>query len=227
MSALPKPTMSEFNELNLTHTDEEPVGAIAHPGTRSPMSEAHFDLLRKTCKLARPVEKAAGYAKFSGWTTLLAGACSLPFSLNSITMLIFCVVLAGIGTRELTLRRKLLALETTAPRKLAINQIVLGATLCVYAVIMLLTAPNDSMMQSAIGSDPMLQSTPELSGMLDDMASLEKLAKAMIYAGLIVIAVFVQGSTALYYALKTKALKRLHKQCPKWCVRVYQTMNAG
>lgn len=226
MSALPTPS-KDLASLNLTHPIDEPVGNIAHPGTRSPMSDAHYEQLRQICKRARPIERAAGYAKFSGWTTLLAGAFSLPFSLKSMAMLIFCVCLAGIGTRELTLRRKLLALETTTPKKLAINQLVLGFTLTAYAIFMLISAPGDSMMQSAIGSDPMLQSVPELSGMMDDMANLERLAKALIYAGLIVIAVFVQGSTAIYYACKAKALRKLHKHSPEWCVRVYQTMNAS
>lgn len=229
MSALPTPSADDISRLNLTGYGEESspvVAEIEHPGIRSPMSDAHYQQLGEICRLARPVERAAGYAKFSGWTTLLAGACSLPFALSSFPMVIFCVSLAGIGTRELTLRRRLLALETTAPRKLSINQAVLGATLIAYGLYMLL-APSDSMMQTAIDSDPMLQSTPELAGMVDDLANLEKLAKAMMYAGLIVIAVLAQGSTAIYYGCKTKALKRLHKQSPQWCVRVYQTMKAG
>lgn len=187
----------------------------------------HYQQLMDFCKRVRPIERAAGYAKFSGWGTLLAGALSLPFALQSVVMMIFCVVLAGIGTRELTLRRTLLALETSAPRKLAINQLILGGVLSSYALFMLLIAPSESAMQSALDADPMLQSTPELTGMLDDMVNLEKLAKALMYAGLIVVAVLAQGSTSLYYGLKAKKLRLLHQSTPAWCVRVYRTMNVN
>lgn len=231
MSALPNPPVPPTNSLSYTHAaDDESADArsvLVHPGTRAPINEAHYEQLRLMSYRARPIERAAGYAKFSGWTTLLAGACSLPFALGSVPMVIFCVALAGIGTRELTLRRRLLLLDCAAPRKLALNQLVLGLALSVYAVYMLFMAPASSMMQSAIESDPMLQSTPELAGMLDDMANLEKIAKSLMYAGIIVIALFVQGSTAIYYSCKARVLKRLHKQSPDWCVRVYQTMKTA
>lgn len=222
---MPVPSSEPSPSLQLIGAQPTDADERVHPGTRSPMSDAHFDQLRQITKRAQPIERAAGYAKFSGWTTLLAGACSLPFALGNLPMLVFCVVIAGIGTRELTLRRRLLSLETTAPRKLAINQLVLGFSLTGYAVFMLIASPGGSMVESAMQSDPLLQSTPELTGMLDDMASLERLAKAMLYAGMIAVAILVQGGTALYYALRTRALRRLHRHSPDWCVRVYQTMH--
>ena len=224
MSAIPLPSPDDHPQLSMAPLENGEHTPIPHPGLESPIREAHFEQLNRLVKLARPAEKAAGYAKFSGWTTLLAGALSLPMSIGNLAMMIFCVVLAGIGTRELTLRRRLVGLETTAPKKLALNQIVLGGTLIAYAIFMLMSSPS-SMIDSAMQSDPMLQSVPELSGQLDDLANLEKLAKAILYAGLIVIAFFVQGGTALYYASRTRSLRTLHKQSPQWCVRVYQTMH--
>ncbi|MFG0246342.1 MAG: hypothetical protein ACF8MF_09885 [Phycisphaerales bacterium JB052] len=223
MSALPNSEFNQSPELALAG-QPEPLEQV---DTRSPLSEAQFEQLQLIQRLAHPAHRAGGYAKFSGWTTLLAGALSIPFALRNIPMLVFCICLAGIGTRELTLRRQLLHLKASAPKKLAVNQLLLAGTLIAYSVYMLMGAPSTSMVDSALSSDPMLQSTPELSGMIDDLAQLELLAKAAMYAGLIVIAIFVQGGTAVYYITKAKSLQRLHQRCPAWCVRVYQTMHTS
>lgn len=223
MSALPTSETNPLPDLTLTGAHE----ASSESGSGSPLSESHFEQLRLIERLAHPAHRAGGYAKFSGWTTLLAGALSIPFALRNIPMLVFCVCLAGIGTRELSQRRQLLQLKTTAPRKLAMNQLLLAGTLIAYSVYMLVAAPSTSVVDSALSSDPMLQSAPELNGMIDDLAQMERMAKALMYVGLIVIAILVQGGTAIYYTTKAKSLKRLHQQCPGWCVRVYQTMHAS
>lgn len=190
------------------------------------IEDEHIAQLEQAVRNARASRRVAGYASFSGWSTLLAGAISLPFALSNIPMLFFCVSLAAIGTRELTLRRRLLRLETSAPKKLAINQLVLGITLAAYAVFMLTRPPGESMIASAAGSDPMLQSVPELTAQIDAFAQIEHAIKAGVYVLLIVVAVFVQGGTAIYYACNTGSLRRFHKHTPEWCVRVYRAVQS-
>ncbi len=236
MSTLPAPMDGSPPPLKL-YDDAPPPASVragapgaapwpAHPGAANPMSEAHFDQLSRLSDLARPVERAMRYAHFSGWTTLLAGALSLPLALHRPAMLVFCVVVAGIGTRELTLRRRLARLEVRAPRQLALNQLVLGGALISYALFMLASTPGKGMVESAMATDPVMQSTPELGGMMDELVRMERLATAMLYVGMILLAVIVQGGTALYYTLKTRKLRTLHKQTPDWAVRVYQTLHA-
>jgi hypothetical protein len=231
MSSLPIDQQAGAASLRLSDPAHSPPPASneeatpAHPGVSNPLSDAHLHQIVRAVSLAKPIEKAVRYAHFSGWTTLLAGAGSLPFALGNTPMLIFTICVAGIGTRELTLRRSLKVLDTRAPRKLAINQLVLGGALIAYAVFMLLSVPGEGMVQSAINKDPMMQSTPEISGMMDDMVQLEQLATAMMYVLMIAMAIFIQGGTALYYALKSKKLKKLHRQTPKWVVDVYQTVH--
>lgn len=220
MSTLPLPKPDASPSLSLSPD----VGVAAH--SDPVLREEHFAQLEQAVRNARPARRAAGYASFSGWSMLLAGAVSLPFVLGNIPMLIFCVALAGVGTRELTLRRRLLRLETSAPRKLAINQLVLGATLAGYAIFMLTRPPGESMIASAAGSDPMLQSVPEITAQLNDFAQIEHAIKASVYVLLILVALFVQGGTAIYYACKTCSLRRLHKHTPEWCVRVYRAVQA-
>lgn len=223
---MPIDPQSEGVALRFSGTSQSDLVHGEHPGLSNPLSDAHIDQIRLGAKRAKSIEKAVRYAHFSGWTTLLAGVLSLPFAMGNTPMLIFTVVLAGIGTRELTIRRSLKVLETWAPKKLAINQLMLGGALICYAVFMLVSAPAQTMIESAIESDPMMQSTPELNGMMDDLIVLEQLATAMIYVGMIVMALFFQGGTALYYFLKGSKLKKLHRDTPEWVVRVYQTVHS-
>jgi len=211
-------------QLKLSQDDISSPRSIPHPGLTNPLSDAHFDELRWASKRAKAIEKAVRYASFSGWTTLLAGALSLPFALGKPSMMIFALVIAGIGTRELTLCRSLRVLDSKAPKRLAINQVLLAASLSTYAIFMLMSPAGEGMVESAMKTDPMLQSTPELSGMFDDMIQLEHLATAIMYVMMIVIAVFIQGGTAMYYLLKGSKLKKMHKETPDWAVRVYQTL---
>lgn len=221
MSALPTDG-PDLPDLRLSEPDDVLRGSNSH----APLGEQHFAQLRQLARLTRPLNRMAGYAKFSGWTTLLAGALSMPFALRNLPMLIFCACLAGIGTRELTLRRRLLRLETPAPGKMAINQVLLGVALIGYSVFMIATNPGGTVVASAIENDPMLRGTPEISGMMDDMVRIERLATMMLYVGLIAVAIVVQGGTAVYYATRTGVLRRLHQRCPDWCIRVHQSMLA-
>lgn len=192
---------------------------------RQPLAATDFDEIRLGARRAKSIEKVVRYANFSGWTTLLAGGLSLPFSLGNPPMMLFALVIAGIGTRELTLRRSLKVLDVKAPAKLAINQLMLGGALIVYAVFMLVSTPEQTMIESAMEADPMIQSTPELAGMMDELVVFERMATALIYVAMIFIAVIFQGSTALYYFLKGSKLRKMRQQTPNWVLEVYQTVH--
>lgn len=206
--------------------DDRPPLTLSGGDLPSKLDDSDYAQLVECVRLARPARKAAGYAGFSGWATLLAGAMSLPFSIGDLPMMIFCVVIAGIGTRELSLRRRLMRLETSTPRKLAVNQLVLGGCLIAYAIFKLAQPAGESVLASSIGSDPSLQSMPEIANQLDGIAQLERVLIAGIYAIMMLVAFFVQGGTAIYYICKTRALRRLHQRSPEWCIRVYRTIHA-
>ncbi len=225
MSSLPINPRSQDTPLRFSEHEPPASAPAGHPGETNPLSDAHLDQIRLASKRAKPIEKAVRYAGFSGWATLLAGVLSLPFAFGDTPMLIFTIALAGIGTRELTLRRSLRSLESWAPRKLAINQLLLGSTLMIYAIFMLVSAPAQTMIESAMQADPTIQSTPELAGMMDDLIVFEQMATALIYVGMIVLAIIFQGGTALYYLRKGSKLKKFHKHTPDWVVRVYQTVH--
>lgn len=222
MSSLPVDPNPAHSPLRLQSDQPAP----SNSGEVNPLSDAHLNQIKLASKRAKPIEKAIRYANFSGWTTLLAGALSLPFALGNLPMMIFALVIAGVGTRELTLRRQLMKLDLRAPKKLAINQLMLGSALITYALYMLIATPSKTLIESAMEADPVMQSTPELAGMMDDLIQLEQVATAMMYIAMILLAFVFQGSTALYYLLKSKKLKKMHKHTPDWVIKVYQTIHS-
>ncbi len=188
-----------------------------------PLSEAHFAQIKQACIRARPINKAVRFASFSGTMTLGASALSLPFVLSNTPMIIFLLIIAGIGTRELTLRRSLNIFELRATRKLAINQLILGTVISIYAIIKLMSPPAATLVESAMQSDPTIANTPEIAGMMSDMIELEKMINTLIYIAMIPIAIGVQGGTAIYYHLKGKKLNTLLNNTPGWVIKVLLT----
>jgi len=155
--------------------------------------------------------------------TLGTGALSLPFVLGDTPMIIFMLIIAGIGTRELTLRRSLNIFELRAANKLAFNQLILGAAIGTYAIVKLMSPAATTLVESAMQSDPNLAGTPEVAGMMSDMIELEKMVNKLIYIAMIPIAIIVQGSTALYYHLKGRKLNALLNNTPGWIIKVLLT----
>jgi hypothetical protein len=192
----------------------------------SPLSDLHIQMLGSSVKSAKPVRKAAGYARVSGWMTLMAGVVSVLFSLGSISGMMLGIILAAVGMRELGLARRLDALDLRAPAGLAINQLVLGAALIGYAAFKMVTfdAAN-GVLAGSLGSDPTIASMPEMAGTLDELGRLEYLLNVGVSGVLIVVAFVMQGGTALYYWRKKKRVQTLHRHTPGWVLRVHEVMS--
>jgi len=192
----------------------------------SPLSVRQMQMLGSSVVSAKPIRKAAGYARMSGWMTLLAGVVSVLFSLGSLPGMILGMVLAGIGMRELGLARRLDALDLRAPGGLAINQLVLGMALIGYAVFKVATYDSaDSILAGSLGSDPTIASMPEMAGTLDELGRLEYLLNIGVSAVLIVVAFVMQGGTALYYWRKKKRVRTLREHTPGWVLGVHRVMS--
>ena len=222
MSALPNdqtPDPDSASSLRFT--------SPAHPPS-CPLSDEQMQQIFDSGDRARPIRKAARFASGNGWLTLLAGFSTVPFAIGNIPLLTFAVLLGAIGTHELTLRRRLLRYIPKTTRKLAINQLMLGALLSGYAVWMMVqSATGEGMIASTLNQDPMLKSAPELAGALEGLAKLERLATIGIYLLMIVVAVIVQGGSALYYLLKGRALARFCARTPGWVIGIHHAVGGS
>jgi hypothetical protein len=195
-------------------------------GGDSPLNFSHMRMLGSSVQSARPVRKASGYARMSGWMTLLAGALSVLFSIGSLPGMILGLALAGFGMRELGLARRLDRLDGSAPGWLALNQLMLGAVLAGYAVFKVVTYDStDSIIAGSLASDPTIASSPELAGTMEQLKQFEYLMSMGIAGVLIVVAVIVQGGTAVYYTTKRKRVNELRTHCPEWVLCVHEVMS--
>ena len=172
--------------------------------------------------MAKPIRKAAGYARFSGWSTLLAGVVSVLFSLGSFPGMMLGGALAFIGMRELGLSRRIEGFDVRVPLAMALNQVALGLVLIGYAGFKIVTMDSsDGVIAGTLASDPTVAAMPELAGTMDQLNQIEYLLNLGVAGILIVVAVVVQGGTALYYLSRRGAVRRIRKHAPEWVLRVH------
>lgn len=180
-------------------------------------------MLGTSVQIAKPIRKATAYARFSGWCTLLAGVISVLFSLGSLPGMVLGGVLAAIGMRELGLARRLARFEMGAPGALALNQIAFGIVLIGYAGYKIVTmGSGDGVIAGTLSADPTIATMPELAGTMDQLNQIEYLLNIGVAGGLILVALVVQGGTALYYFSKRKPLAKLNTHAPDWVLRVHR-----
>jgi len=154
---------------------------------------------RAQMRAIKKVRRAATMAAISGWSTAVIGGLALPFGLVSWVSLVLGSALVALGVNELLARGQLLKLIAGATKRLALNQIVLGATIIVYAAFMVYTGlTGQSEMQKAVASEP------ALADMSADIIALEKILTTAIYGTLIIGTIVFQGMNAWYYASRRK-----------------------
>jgi hypothetical protein len=115
---------------------------------------------------------------------------------------------------EFTGAAKLKQLNAEAPRKLAFNQLALAALLIGYATWSLYTGLSgpSALMSSEAAQDPMV------AEMLAPYEGIERQITALVYIVLILVAIFAQGGTALFYFSRTKYVKAYVQETPAWIV---------
>jgi hypothetical protein len=195
--------------------------SFSDPGSvrSDPLGAAEYAAVVRAGRDLRPVRRADRIAGASGLLTLLAGAASLPFVLGSGVGLALAISLGVIGWREMSLRKGLRSLEPMACGRLSRNQIMLGVCLALYGVVQLVRGPGDL---GAVGGQ--LGQSPELAATAEGIMRLVHLG---VYGGLVVGAIVVQGSQAVYYARVGSRLRRAYGENPMWVMRVHAAAWGG
>lgn len=198
----------------------ESPGVVSRPVHADPLGAADYAALARAGQSLRPVRRGERIAGSSGLVTLLAGLASLPFVLGSGVGLALAVSLCVIGWREMWLRKNLRSLEPLACGRLARNQLLLGGSLALYAVVQLIRGPGS--IDSITGGQ--LDQMPELAASADGVMKLVHIA---LYAGMVVGAVVVQGSQAAYYTRVGTKLRKAYADNPMWVMRVHAAAWGG
>jgi hypothetical protein len=186
----------------------------------SPLDEAQLSILAKTREAKRKL-RFAGLIALSNVIGLgLCGAIALGFGLLGLGLSTIGLVLIVLAWNEQRGRSLLLAGDSRAPRRLALNQLLLfGAVFvyCAYSAYVAWTGPSVL--------DAVSRQLPELpeafEGILGagtsvaDLSEWGRMVALGFYAAVAIGSLLVQGLTALYYQSLRSTVEAL-AALPAW-----------
>ena len=160
------------------------------------------------------LRKAATYASFDAWTLAIIGALSLACGgYSSVLGVMISFALLGSAFFEFRSVGRLRRLDSIALKHLAYNQLALASALILYAIISIIQISHGGGMVSSVN-----QQLVEAGGGSIDAQTQGTISSVLelMYGLLIVVAVGVQGGTALYYLSRRKYLQEYLDQTPVW-----------
>jgi len=163
------------------------------------------------------LRRACFVATFDAWMIAIFAALTGLTGLFSLPSLILAMGMGWVAWREFQGARQLRCLHPRAARMLAINQVCLAAMLIVYALWQGYRGMIADPVSAAAGADP------QLTQMLAPIDQLGKLITLSVYAGLVFVAIFVQGGTALYYFTRESRLAAYLVQTPNWITELQRS----
>jgi hypothetical protein len=194
--------------------------------TPSPLTEDHYQLLRRAVAARQPVRSAARTARGSAITILVVGVGSIPLAVLYPSWLGTAVVAAicTIGVIEYIGARRIQRGDPAAAVFLGRNQLAFLAVITAYCLVQMLTF-SPAQLHSSLGSadlDSALSQMPELRQQMDSLAPL---ATYGFYSVVIVVSVAAQGGLALYYFTRRRHLEALQQSTPPWVQRLFSELN--
>ncbi len=183
----------------------------------SPLSPEDILAYEDSRKRLKKINRAAGVARFNGWTSGIFAAFSLLGGLFSLTSFLLGAALAIVSYNEFNGGKRLQLLDRNASRTLGHNQIGFCATLVIYGVWCLystLTGPNPYQDALAAGG----QAAP----LLDSIGDLHQTINLAVYGSLIILSLIFQGGTAWYYYSRRKYVLAYLNDTPAWVVQLHQ-----
>ncbi len=162
--------------------------------------------LVEASRRARKVRRCAGVAMFGGWTTGVFGGVSLmglPFSFSAAGLFVSAgLLIAAYG--EFHGAKLVRGFDVRGPKRLALNQMFLGAVLVIYAIWSLVQG------LSAEGLPPSMASgDPQVDAMV---AGLTRTVNLGVFGTLALVGVVAPGLTAWYYASREKYVREFRQQ---------------
>ncbi len=162
----------------------------------------------------KPIRRAIFAANFDGWSLAVFAFLSLICGFSSITGILIGVGLGTVAFVELRGISGLRKFEPKTARTLGYNQLALAGILVLYAAWNLIFPPSLSKeLQSA---------SPDLKAALGgyDLNSINTQINYVIYFTLIAVAVFAQGSLAIFYFRREKTIREYLANTPPWIVQM-------
>jgi hypothetical protein len=192
----------------------------AQPVSPPQISPENLQELQAAKRGMRKIRRAVTTATFDGWTVAFFGILTFIFSIGDIISMALGAGLTVIGVIELYGAKRLKRLDQSAIAFLVWNQIALGSLLLIYAVWRTVDILHHPATASSLGAT---EAELDAAGM-GNIANLEQSMMLAVYGSLMAIAVFGQGSMALYYFTRRKHVQTYLAETPPW---ITQMQRAG
>ncbi len=164
----------------------------------------------------KPLRRAARYATAEAWTLALCAVVSLtPCFAGGWVGVVLAVVLGGVAAVEFGAARRLQRLDLAAPKRLAVNQLVLGAAVVIYSAV--------NFYLVSVGRGMMAELNAHPSQLGEEGAEAQEMIRSVLYVlygSLIAAGVFMQGGTAWFYATREAKLRDYLANTPGWLVQM-------
>lgn len=202
---------------------------LALPATSDDAAEDDRDAtLRLGAARLRPLKRCARVAWLSSVTLIGFGALSLLMALagaDASGALVGGVVL-GVGAAEAVFRGQLERGDARAPGRLALNQVVLILAASAYCLVRLTASPEQmgSLVFSPETSAALADAEGSLATMGHDLETMAAGLVRLVYGAMLAAVVVGQGSLALYYASKRRAVTAYVDEVPAWAREVLEAL---
>ena len=181
----------------------------------APLAAEQVEQIAAARKAYKPVKRAISVASFDAWTIALFAAGSLACGFGSASGIFIGVAMGAIAAVEFYGLSRLRRLDVRAPKLLALNQLAFAAMLIAYGAWSLyLAATNPNPLGAA--------ASPEMDQVLGDYSGMMRTLNAAIYGGVIVVAIVVQGGTALFYFSRGNKVREYVQNTPNWILQMQQ-----
>lgn len=181
----------------------------------SPLTPSHVGMIRDAVVRSRKVRRAAMVASASGWTLAIFALPALLFGFFELASALVGLMLFVVAWGEFRGASALRRMDAGAPRRLAINQGVLGLCLCAYG--------GWGIIKGLTGPSPLAETAahyPEVAQMLAGYDQLLTYGVAAFYGIFVVVSALATGATAMYYASRKKHIQAHLTSTPAWIVEV-------
>jgi hypothetical protein len=168
--------------------------------------------LTKARLASKKLRRAIAVATFDAWMIAVFAGLSFVAGLlgKDISGMVIGAGMGVIAYVEFDGTSRIRRLDASAARRLAYNQLSFAGLLILYALWGLHGVSNDSTIKE-------LQSYDAQFG---DITSLVRTIWYAVYLGLIAVAIFAQGGTALYYYTREKYIHRYVQETAPWIIEM-------
>lgn len=189
--------------------------AVASAQAGPALSPEHMAELTAGTAALRRAGRAAGVARFSGWTLWVFAAIT---ALGGLTDPVSLATASGLGVAawsELKGAGQVKRFDASGPKRLVANQLVLLGLIVVYAGVNIWRALQ-------AGPPAGLEPTGDASvdQLLGEIGEMSKMITLGVYACLVAVGVPVQLVMAGYHARRGRQMIECVARTPEWVVRI-------